>query len=452
MADDPMAATLASEIPHVVIVGGGFGGLQAALHLKHANVRVTLLDRNNHHLFQPLLYQVATAGLSPGDIAAPIRLILAHQKNAEVLLAEVIAVEKAERSVTYIDQTSESTRSIHYDYLVIATGARHSYFGHEEWERFAPGLKSIADATEIRKRILVAFEAAELATDEASRSVDLTFLLVGAGPTGVEMAGSIAEMAHREFTGNFRHFDPATAAIILVEAGPGILSAFPNELAEKARLDLEKLGVQVRTSTKVEMIDENGATMNGALVRARTIIWCAGVAASPAAKWLGVEADRAGRVTVDQMLNIAGHPEIFVIGDTAASTNKDGKPLPGVAPVAIQQGRYVAKSIIATLGQEPQKEAFRYFNKGDLATIGRSKAILKLGSIKLSGFIAWVAGLFVHLFYLIGFRNRILVILQWAWAYFTYQRGVRLIIAGSKQEGASSKQEGISGKKEASQP
>jgi len=427
----------ANSAPHVVIIGGGFGGLQAALGLRRANVRVTLLDRNNHHLFQPLLYQVATAGLSPGDIAAPIRAILAHQKHTEVFLAEVVGINKEIREVTFMDLTSEAERTITYDYLVIATGARHSYFGRDEWEEFAPGLKSIADATEIRKRTLLAFEAAELESDDARRAIDLTFLLVGAGPTGVEMAGSIAEMAHREFTGNFRHFDPAQAKIILVELGPRVLPAFPEELSQKAQSDLEKLGVSVRTSTRVEAIDADGATMNGERLRARTIIWCAGVEASPAAKWLGVEADRAGRVFVDEKLSLAGHTEIFVIGDTASAKNRDGKQLPGVAPVAIQQGRYVARVLKARVAGKPFEERFRYFNKGDLATIGRSKAVLKLGAIKLSGWIAWVAGLFVHLFYLIGFRNRILVIMQWAWAYFTYQRGVRLIVVDSHEHAAS---------------
>lgn len=410
------------RLPHVVIVGGGFGGLRVARHLGHSPVRVTIIDRRNHHTFQPLLYQVATAGLSPADIAQPIRSIVHDQLNTEVLMEEVEGVDVATRKVLLRD------RAIDYDYLVIATGARHSYFGNPEWERFAPGLKSIEDATNIRRRILCAFETAETETDEAELGALLNFVIVGGGPTGVELAGSIAELAHVALVSDFRHINPRSARVTLIEAGPRILAAFPEDLAERASKALIRKGVDVRVNQRVESVDEHGVIASGNRLASRNVIWAAGVRASPAAQWLGVEADRAGRVKVDHHLNIDGHDEIFVIGDTAASLNDDGKPLPGVAPVAMQQGRYVASLIDARVhGEKKPSKPFHYVDKGNMATVGRSFAIVEIKKLHLSGFLAWMAWLAVHIVYLIGFRNRLLVLLQWAWAYATFQRGARLI-------------------------
>jgi NADH:ubiquinone reductase (H+-translocating) len=408
------------NIPHVVIVGGGFGGLTAARALKKTQVRITLIDRSNHHLFQPLLYQVATAGLSPADIAAPIRGVLSHQKNAEVLMADVIGLKPKEKTVLMKD------RQIQYDSLILATGSSPSYFNHPEWRKFAPGLKSIIDATRIRRNILLAFEAAEMEQDLEKRKALLTFVLVGAGPTGVEMAGSIAELAHQALRSDFRHIDPRLTRIILVEANQRILMSFPEDLAAKAHRKLLSLGVEVHTGIRVENVDALGVILAGAHIPAKTIIWSAGVVASPAGKWLHCEMDRAGRVCVMPDLTVPGHPEIFVIGDTAYLI-QDGKALPGVAPVAMQQGRYVAKVIKKRLSGRKNIQPFQYINKGNLATVGRSFAIADLGKIKLSGHIAWLAWLIVHIYYLIGFRNRILVVIEWAWAYFTFQRGARLI-------------------------
>lgn len=409
-----------AEKPHVVIIGAGFGGLQAARMLRDAPVRVTVIDRNNHHLFQPLLYQVATAGLSPADISAPIRHILRKQKNTTVIMAEVTGVDTQEKHVLMSD------RSISYDYLIVATGATHSYFGHDEWEQFAPGLKTIVDATSVRRKVLLAFEAAEVETDAERQKALLTFVLVGAGPTGVEMAGAIAELAHKALATDFRNIDPTSARIILVEAGSRLLPAFPEVLAKKAHAALEHLGVEVRVNEPVTGIDADGVFINNLHHAAKTVIWTAGVAASPAGKWLQAEVDRAGRVKVESDLSIPGYPDVFVIGD-AATLSQAGKPLPGVAPVAMQEGRYVATRIINHVTHKQTTKAFHYLNKGNLATVGRSFGLADFGWLRLSGFIGWVLWLGVHIIYLIGFRNRALVLFQWAWAYSTFQRGARLI-------------------------
>jgi len=417
-----------AKVPRVVIIGAGFGGLQAAHALRNAPVDLTVIDRNNHHLFQPLLYQVATAGLSPADICVPIRFTLRKQNNTEVLLAEVTGIDLQEQRVIIGD------RSISYDYLVVATGARDNYFGHDDWEHFAPGLKSVVDATILRRNILLAFEAAEMETDPEKVRALLTFVLVGAGPTGVEMAGAIAELAHKAIASDFRHIDPKTARIILIEAGPRILPTFPEALARKAQQALQHLGVEVRIGTPVEAVDENGVVAAGSQIAAKTVIWSAGVKASAAGQWLKAEVDRGGRVKVSEDLSLPGHPNIFVIGDTASAL-QDGKPLPGVAPVAMQAGRYVA-SVIAqrVAGKKQAAIPFRYHNKGNLATVGRSFAVLEIGRIRLTGFVAWAMWLTIHIFYLIGFRNRFLVFFQWTWAYFTFQRGTRLITFQEKPE------------------
>jgi NADH:ubiquinone reductase (H+-translocating) len=423
--------------PRVVIVGAGFGGLKAARGLRNAPVDVTVIDRNNHHLFQPLLYQVATAGLSPADISAPIRGILKRQENTSVMLAEVTGVDLQEQRVLMHD------RAVPFDYLVLATGARHSYFGHNEWEAFAPGLKSITDATTLRRNILLAFEAAEIESDPERRETLLTFVLVGAGPTGVEMAGAIAELAHKALVAEFRHIDPASARIILVEAGPRILATFPERLARKASKALIKLGVEVRTEVAVEDINADGVVIAGEPLAAKTVIWTAGVAASLAGQWLGAETDRAGRVKVQSDMSVPGYPNVFVIGDTACATQA-GKPLPGVAQVAMQEGTYVASVITRRLESGDIGNAhadgstvfrstyapFHYHDKGNLATVGRSFGIVDIGRVQFGGFIAWVTWLAVHILFLIGFRNRFLVMFQWAWAYLTFQRGARLITYG----------------------
>ena len=415
-----MSKQMRSELPRVVVVGAGFGGLRAARALRGAPVQVTVIDRRNHHLFQPLLYQVATAELSPADISATIRGVLRGQRNAEVIMAEVTGVDTEKKHVLMGEDF------IPYDYLVLATGAQHSYFGHDEWSQFAPGLKSIPDATSIRRKVLLAFEKAELEPDPAQQQALLTFIVVGAGPTGVEMAGAIADLAHKSIVRDFRRISPKSARVLLVEAGPRILATFPERLARKAQTELEHLGVEVRTNQAVEQVTECGVVIHGETIQASTIVWAAGVKASPAGKWLCAETDRAGRVIIERNLTLPGHPDIFVIGDTA-SLSEQGKPLPGVAPVAMQQGRFVAETIRRRLKGDTAKKAFHYFDKGNLATVGRSFAIADLGPIKLSGFIAWITWLVVHIFYLIGFRNRLLVMIQWAWAYFTYQRGARLI-------------------------
>lgn len=414
-----------SAKPHIVIIGGGFGGIKAAHALRDAPVAVTLIDRNNHHVFQPLLYQVATAELSPADISGPIRHILRKQRNTQVMMAEVTGIDTEGQYV------HTPLRSIYYDYLIVATGAAHGYFGHDEWERFAPGLKTIADATAIRRKVLLAFEAAEVETDPTKLQALLTFVLVGAGPTGVEMAGAIAELAHKALASDFRHIDPKLAHIVLVEAGPRMLIAFPEKLATKAQRALEKLGVEVRLHAAVTSIDEEGVTMGDTHLAAKTVIWTAGVAASSAGKWLNAEVDRAGRVKVQPDLTIPGHANVFVIGDTASLT-QHGKPLPGVAPVAMQEGTYAA-SVVANriAGKEAHTKPFHYANKGNLATVGRAYGIADFGLLRLTGFVGWSFWLAVHIFFLIGFRNRFLVMFQWAWAYLTFQRGARLIVQDS---------------------
>jgi NADH dehydrogenase len=405
----------------VVIVGAGFGGLTAAKALASAPVEVVLVDKRNYHLFQPLLYQVATAGLSPAQIAWAARAILRRQKNAETRLGRVTGVDLAGKAVMLGEER------LSYDYLVIATGARHAYFGHDEWEPFAPGLKKIEDATEIRRRLLLAFEQAETAKDPAKRHALLTFAVIGGGPTGVEMAGAIAELARHALAQDFRSIDPRDARILLIEAGPRLLPAMAESLSLKARRSLEKLGVEVRLGQAVTDCTAAGLRIGQEQVPARTLVWAAGVAASPAAKWLGADRDRAGRVKVEPDLSLAGHPEVFVIGDTAAVTTAEGRPVPGIAPAAKQMGAYAARAIRAQLKKRPAPPPFRYRHPGDLATIGRSHAVADFGWIKLSGFLAWWLWSFAHIFFLIGFRTRFGVALDWLWAYFTYERGARLI-------------------------
>ncbi len=411
--------------PHIVIVGAGFGGLSAANALGGADADVTVIDRRNYHLFQPLLYQVATAGLSPAQIAAPIRAILRGAANVRVLLGRATGVDKERRTVTLEDRT------LAYDYLVLATGARHAYFGHDDWESAAPGLKNIDDATAIRRRILVAFENAEgVDTDEARRRF-LTFVVIGGGPTGVEMAGAIAELARVALRHDFRNINPREARIVLVEAGPRVLPAFPPVLSQAAHKSLERLGVEVRLGTPVTQCDEGGVAIGEDRLEAATIIWGAGVAASPAASWLGVEKDGVGRVIVGPDLTLPGHPEIFCVGDTAQALGTDGQPLPGLAPVAKQQGAYVARVLRARLASKPAPGPFRYRNFGTLATIGRRAAVADFGWIKISGTLAWLLWCVVHVSFLIGFRNRLVVILDWLWSYVTFQSGARLITGPS---------------------
>jgi NADH dehydrogenase len=405
--------------PHVIIIGGGFAGLDAARGLADAKVRITLLDRHNHHVFQPLLYQVATAALSPGDIASPIRWILRHQQNVEVFLADVTAIDTSARTVA----TDGGTLS--YDFLIVATGANHAYFGHDDWEKRAPGLKTLDDALEMRRRVLLAFEAAERETDPAAQRRLLTFVIVGGGPTGVELAGALAEIARSALRGNFRHVRPESARILLLEGGPHVLASFPEKLRRAAHESLEKLGVEVRTGCVVSAIDGEGVTAGGERIPAETILWAAGVAASPLAKSLGVPLDRAGRVAVEPALNIAGHREVFVVGDLCAFV-QDGKPLPGVAQVAKQEGAHAAKNILRELRGEPY-QPFRYFNFGNVATIGRGSAVVDIGPIRVSGWFAWMFWLCLHIFWLIGFRNRFVVLSEWAWLYITFQRRIRLI-------------------------
>jgi len=404
----------------VVIVGGGFGGLYAAQALRGKNVQVTLVDRRNHHLFQPLLYQVATAALSPGDIAHPIRAILRRQENARVLLAEAISVHLPAHNLALTDGT------IPYDYLILATGARHAYFGHDEWEENAPGLKSLEDALEIRRRILLAFERAERELVETHRRTLLTFVIVGAGPTGVELAGAIAEIARHVMVSDFRAINPRDARVILVEAGPRVLASFPEELSNAAENSLKRLGVEVLKNRRVTSIEPARVLLGPEVIEAETVLWAAGVTASPLARSLGVPLDRVGRVRVEADLTVPGHPEVMVIGDLALFTYQDGNPLPGVCPVAIQQGRHAARNILRTIAGLP-RESFHYWDKGNLATIGRAQAVADLGRLRISGILAWLAWLFVHVFFLIGFRNRFVVIFEWAWAYVTYQRAARLI-------------------------
>jgi NADH dehydrogenase len=414
-------------LPHVVIVGAGFAGLQAARALAREPVRVTVVDRRNHHLFQPLLYQVATAALSPADIAAPIRHVLRKQRNTEVLLADVHAVRPAQRRLVL------DMGELGYDRLVLATGATHSYFAHPEWSADAPGLKTIEDALEIRRRLLTAFEMAEREGDLARQREWLTFVVVGGGPTGVELAGALAEIARRTLTGDFRHFSPESARVLLVEAAGRVLPQYPADLSEKARRKLEQLGVEVLTGTPIEHIDGQGAVAAGTRIRARTVLWGAGVAASPVVRSLEVPLDRAGRVIVQPDLSVPGHPEIFVVGDLAAVV-QDGTPVPGVAPAAIQMGRHAAETIARELRGEP-RTPFRYRDRGTLATIGRAAAVAQVGRFRFDGVFAWLLWLFVHVYFLIGFRNRLAVLAGWFWSYVTFSRAARLItVPGAPRE------------------
>lgn len=409
-------------MPHVLIVGGGFGGLRAARTLARQPVSVTLIDRQNHHLFQPLLYQVATAGLSPGDIASPIRSILRGQRNLEVLLGDVQRIDTVEKTAYLVDGSR-----LRYDFLIVAAGTTHAYFGHDEWQQYAPGLKTLEDALHIRRRVLLAFERAERESDADRRAALLTFVIVGAGPTGVELAGALAEVAQHSLTKNFRHFDPGSARILLVEGGPAVLASFPASLQAAALHDLRRLGVDVRTNTMVTAIGDGFVDTSAGRIAAATVLWAAGVAASPLGKTLGVPLDRVGRVKVNPDLTIPGHPEIFVIGDLAALEGRDGQQLPGVAQVAMQMASRASRNIALTLSGRPM-EPFSYRDYGNLATIGRAAAVADFHWLRLKGFVGWVAWLFIHLVKLIGFRNRILVLVQWAWAYFSYQRSVRLIV------------------------
>jgi NADH dehydrogenase len=407
--------------PRVVIIGGGFAGIAAASALRRANVDITLIDRTNHFIFQPLLYQVATAALAPSDITAPIRWILRRQRNTEVLLAEAREVDTERRVVRVDDELLE----LPYDYLIVAPGARHHYFGHEEWEPYAPGLKAIEDASEIRRRFLLAYEKAEKIEDPREQEEYLTFVIVGAGPTGVELAGAIPFIAKKALHSEFRRVDTRRTRVVLVEAGPRILPSFPDDLAEHAARDLADLGVEVRVNSMVTGVDLDGVSIGTEKIRARTAFWAAGNRASPLGKFLGAPLDNAGRVKVNDDLSVPGHPEIFAIGDLATLV-QDGRQVPWVCPAANQEGAFVAKSIIRDTRRQPRKK-FHYFNKGDLATIGRSRAIADFGRVKFAGRLAWYLWLFVHIMYLVGFRNRLVVFIEWAYAYFTYQAGVRLI-------------------------
>jgi NADH dehydrogenase len=420
--------------PRAVIVGAGFGGLTAARALAKAPVRITVIDRKNFHTFQPLLYQVATAGLSPGEIAEPIRAIFRHDENVEVLMAEVTGFDLHRR----ILETPEL--QIPYDYLIVASGATHSYFGHEDWEVFAPGLKTIEDALEIRRRVLLAFELAERQAAAGETEAPLNFVVVGGGPTGVELAGTLAEISRYALAHDFRSINPARTHILLLEGGPRLLPAYAEDLSRSAEEQLGRLGVEVRTSTMVTQVEAGGVHLRETRLPATVVLWAAGVAASPLGKKLGAPVDRAGRVPVEPDLSLLGHPEVFVIGDLAAAKDEQGKMLPGVAPVAIQQGKFVAKliheEVEASAGKQARagsspRAAFHYWDKGSLATIGRAAAVAQFGKIHISGFIAWLSWLFVHIFFLIGFRNRLLVFIQWAWSYVTYERGARLITGSS---------------------
>jgi NADH dehydrogenase len=414
--------------PRVVIVGAGFGGLNAARILARQPLQITIVDRKNHHTFQPLLYQVATAGLSPGEIASPIRAIFRGETNVLSLLEEVQDFDLDRRLV----KTSE--QEIPYDYLIVAAGATHAYFGHDEWEPYAPGLKTIEDALEIRRRVLLAFELAERQAVSGASTEPLNFVVVGAGPTGVELAGTLAEINQHVLAHEFRSIDPSRTRILLLEGGPRVLPAYAEDLSRSAEDQLRHLGVEVRTNTMVTGIEPGAARMGDRRIVAPVILWAAGVAASPLGKKLGAPCDRAGRVLVQPDLSLPGHPEVFVIGDLAALKDEQGKMLPGVAPVAIQEGKYVGHLIRNQLHGKPRQN-FSYWDKGSLATIGRAAAVAQFGRIHISGFVAWLSWLFIHIFFLIGFRNRLLVFIQWAWSYVTYERGARLITGSTDLPG-----------------
>jgi NADH dehydrogenase len=414
--------------PHVVIIGGGFAGLDAVRAFKNTDVQVTVIDRHNHHVFQPLLYQVATAGLSPGDIASPIRWLVRKLDNVRVLLAEVTAIDLARQMVTL-----ENGESVAFDYLIVAPGVTHSYFGHEDWAQHAPGLKTLDDALALRRRMLIAFEEAERAQDPTAKRRLLTFVLIGGGPTGVELAGALAEIARHTLRHEFRTIDPESARIVLIEAGPTILPAFPETLRDSARRALRKLGVEVWENARVTAVEKDAVMVGADRVVAHTILWAAGVAASPLAKSLGLPLDRIGRVQVESDLSVPGHPAVFVVGDLAAFVHQTGQPLPGVAQVAKQEGKHAARNVLRLLAGEPTTP-FRYRDPGNMATIGRAVAIADFGWVRVSGFIGWLMWLFVHIMFLVGFRNRLSVLLQWAASYLTYQRSVRLITGASARE------------------
>jgi NADH dehydrogenase len=417
-------ATATDGRPHVVILGGGFAGLYAAKELRKAPVRITLVDRRNHHLFQPMLYQVATAALSPGDIASPIRSVLRKQRNVEVILGDATSIDADARTVTLADGAA-----LHYDYLLVATGAHFSYFGHDGWEQYAPGLKSIEDALEIRRRALLAFEEAERESDPRKQQQLLTFVIVGGGPTGVEVAGALAEVRNFALRRDFRHINPRSATVMLIEAGPRILATYPEELSEKAVTTLRSLGVEVRTSTMVTDVRPDCVKAGNWTIPTRTVVWAAGNVASPIVKSIGCKLDRQGRAVVEPDCTVPGHRELFVLGDAAAFRQEDGSTVPGVCPAAIQMGQYAARTIRAEVGRKdaPARKPFRYWDKGQLAVIGRGHAVADIGKFHFSGILAWLAWVFVHIFFLIGFRNRVIVLTEWAFAYLTYQRGARLI-------------------------
>jgi NADH dehydrogenase len=406
--------------PHVLVLGGGFAGIYVAKGLKRAPVNVTVVDRHNHHNFQPMLYQVATAALSPSDIASPIRSILRHNKNAEVVMGEVVGVSTAGKTVSLRDGSVLS-----YDYLVVGLGARHSYFGHPEWEAFAPGLKDIDDGLEIKRRVLLAFERAEREPDPVKRQAHLTFVVIGAGPTGVEVAGALAEIRRYALLRDFRHIDSREATVILLEGGARILSTYPPALSARAKQTLRDLGVDVREQTMVTAVDSESVQAAGWRIPTRTVVWAAGNEASPVLRSLGAPQDRQDRVLVDRFCNIPGHPEVFVLGDSS-SFIQDGKPIPGTCPAAIQQGKYAAGAILRSIRRQP-REPFRYRDKGQLAVIGRGRAVADIRDLRFSGFPAWLIWIFIHIFFLIGFRNRVIVLIEWAWSYITYQRGARVI-------------------------
>jgi NADH dehydrogenase len=416
-----------NQKPRVVIIGAGFGGLEAAKKLAREDVKLTVIDRTNYHLFQPLLYQVATAALSPADIAAPVRGVLSQCKNVEVVLAEAQSIDVNAKKVKLTDG------EVDYDYLIVATGARHSYFGHPEWEKLAPGLKSLEDAVEVRRRILMAFEFAERASDEAARKAAMTFVIIGGGPTGVEMAGAIAEIARYTLARDFRHIDPSQARVILVEGESKVLASYPEDLRDSAMKQLADLGVEVRTGIHATNLSEQGLQVGDEFIPCRVKIWAAGNTASFVGKSLGVPVDRVGRVMINNDLTIPNHPEVQVIGDLANFPHQTGQPLPGVSPVAMQQGRHAARNILMMIGgDEPQR--FWYFNKGSMATIGRNKAVADLKLVHLTGIPAWLAWLFIHVIFLVGFRNRLAVLFQWAWAYFSFNKGARLITRNFQAE------------------
>jgi len=428
-----MSNTPRANKPKIIVIGGGFAGLWAVRQLKRAQVDITLIDRRNHHLFQPLLYQVATAGLAAPSIAAPLRHIVRDQRNVTVHMGEVLQIDTDARQVILSD------RRISYDYLLVASGATHAYFGRDDWEQFAPGLKTLDDAFLIRRRVLSAFEEAEAATSAAERDACLTFAVIGAGPTGVELAGTLAEIARHTLARDFRHIDTSKARILLIEAGPRVLSTFTEALAEKARRQLEKLGVEVQTGKRVTQIGDGFLEFDGQRLAARTILWAAGVAASSLGKQLGAPLDRAGRVRVQPDLSLADHPEVFVAGDLA-SIEQDGKPVPGVAPAAKQMGARVAKNMLSRIGGRPTTP-FHYTDFGALATIGRHSAVAQLPKLRFSGLLAWWFWLALHIYFLIGFRSRLIVLINWAWAYFTYARGARIILGNDDTRDLHGRQE-----------